>query len=72
LPSTRQGRNLNGPSPGSDADRPLKEDRIGGGKSMSDSNAAPPMTRRALLRMIGVGAGGAAMYQAMTALGFAA
>ena len=38
---------------------------------MSDTNVAPVLTRRGLLRMIGLAAGGAAMYQAMTALGFA-
>ena len=38
---------------------------------MSDRIAAP-MSRRDLLRVIGVTAGSAAMYQAMTALGFAA
>jgi monoamine oxidase len=38
---------------------------------MSDRNAAPSLSRRELLRMIGLTAGGAAMYQAMTALGFA-
>ena len=38
---------------------------------MSDPKAAPAMSRRELLRMIGLTAGGAAMYQAMTALGFA-
>ena len=36
---------------------------------MSDRNT--PLSRRELLRMIGLTAGGAAMYQAMTALGFA-
>jgi monoamine oxidase len=39
---------------------------------MLDRNAAPAMTRRDLLRLIGVTAGSAAMYQAMSALGFAA
>jgi monoamine oxidase len=39
--------------------------------SMSDRNTAST-TRRELLRMIGLAAGGAAMYQAMTALGYAA
>jgi monoamine oxidase len=39
---------------------------------MSDSNFASAMSRRELLRTIGLAAGGAAMYQAMTALGFAA
>ena len=38
---------------------------------MSDPIAAPSMTRRDLLRMIGLSAGGAAMYQAMSGLGFA-
>ncbi|MFT3906035.1 MAG: flavin monoamine oxidase family protein [Steroidobacteraceae bacterium] len=37
----------------------------------SDSGKAP-LSRRALLRMIGLTAGGAAMYQAMNTLGFAA
>ena len=37
------------------------------------TNRAPPaLTRRDLLALIGVAAGGAAMYQAMTSLGFAA
>ena len=34
--------------------------------------AAPPLSRRTLLEIIGVGAGGAAMHQAMASLGFAA
>src|SRR5258708_7874682 len=38
---------------------------------MSDTDAAP-MSRRALLQMIGTAAGGAAMYQAMASLGHAA
>ena len=38
---------------------------------MSDGNVPSSMTRRDLLRMIGATAGGAAMYQAMTSLGFA-
>ena len=38
---------------------------------MSDGSVPSSMTRRDLLRMIGITAGGAAMYQAMTALGFA-
>jgi monoamine oxidase len=38
-----------------------------------DNNSAPPSpTRRDLLRMIGISAGNAAMYQAMSTLGFAA
>jgi len=38
----------------------------------ADNTARPIPTRRDLLRMIGLTAGGAAMYQAMSALGFAA
>ena len=38
---------------------------------MSDPTAATGTTRRDLLRMIGLSAGGAAMYQAMSGLGFA-
>jgi monoamine oxidase len=38
---------------------------------MSETDAAP-MSRRALLNMIGTAAGGAAMYQAMASLGHAA
>ncbi|WP_158817871.1 flavin monoamine oxidase family protein [Methylocapsa sp. S129] len=38
---------------------------------MSDA-ASPPLTRRNLLTLIGASAGGTAMYQAMTSLGFAA
>ncbi len=38
---------------------------------MSDA-AAPALTRRALFRRIGAGAGGAALMQAMRSLGFAA
>src|SRR5271165_2884445 len=34
--------------------------------------ATPPLRRRDLLSLIGAAAGGAAMYQAMTSLGFAA
>ena len=38
-----------------------------------DSNVPTgPMSRRELLRMIGITAGSAAMYQAMSSLGFAA
>jgi monoamine oxidase len=37
-----------------------------------ESNANGPLTRRDLLRMIGVTAGSAAMYQAMDSLGLAA
>ena len=39
---------------------------------MQNDPAASEMSRRDLLRMIGVTAGGAAMYQAMSTLGFAA
>ena len=39
--------------------------------SPADRTAGSAMSRRDLLRMIGVSAGGAAMYQAMTSLGFA-
>jgi monoamine oxidase len=39
---------------------------------MGDDDCRLPMTRRDLLRMIGLSAGGAAMYQAMSRLGFAA
>src|SRR6202046_3378644 len=39
---------------------------------MQTDPAASEMSRRDLLRMIGVTAGGAAMYQAMSTLGFAA
>lgn len=39
---------------------------------MGDDDGRLPMTRRDLLRMIGLSAGGAAMYQAMSRLGFAA
>ena len=39
---------------------------------MSEHQATPAMSRRELLRMIGLTAGSAVMYQAMTALGFAA
>ena len=39
---------------------------------MRDGKAGSGMTRRQLLRMIGVSSGGAAMYQAMTSLGLAA
>ncbi|HWJ33650.1 MAG TPA: flavin monoamine oxidase family protein [Steroidobacteraceae bacterium] len=39
---------------------------------MENDSAAPDLSRRDLLRMIGVTAGGAAMYQAMSTLGFAA
>lgn len=39
---------------------------------MQIRRGAPAMTRRQLLRMIGLGAGGAAMYQAMSSLGLAA
>lgn len=38
----------------------------------ADDTPGPSPTRRDLLRMIGLTAGGAAMYQAMSALGFAA
>ncbi len=38
---------------------------------MTDA-AAPPLSRRALLELIGVSAGGTAMHQAMMSLGFAA
>jgi len=38
---------------------------------MSDRSDVPAMSRRDLLRMIGLTAGGAAMYQAMTSLGLA-
>ncbi|HTW75144.1 MAG TPA: flavin monoamine oxidase family protein [Steroidobacteraceae bacterium] len=38
---------------------------------MNNTEPSAPLTRRQLLRMIGVTAGGAAMYQAMNALGFA-
>ncbi|MGH8171911.1 MAG: FAD-dependent oxidoreductase, partial [Rhodanobacteraceae bacterium] len=38
---------------------------------MSDPSTATRTTRRDLLRMIGLSAGGAAMYQAMSGLGFA-
>ena len=38
---------------------------------MSETDAAP-MSRRALLNLIGTAAGGAAMYQAMASLGHAA
>jgi monoamine oxidase len=39
---------------------------------MENDSAASELSRRDLLRMIGVTAGGAAMYQAMSSLGFAA
>ncbi|MBE1160493.1 flavin monoamine oxidase family protein [Dyella acidiphila] len=39
---------------------------------MQGESSGSSMTRRDLLRMIGVSAGGAAMYQAMSSLGFAA
>ena len=39
---------------------------------MENNSAAPSPSRRELLRMIGVTAGGAAMYQAMSSLGLAA
>ena len=38
----------------------------------SQENEAPSLKRRDLFRMIGAVAGGSAMYQAMTELGFAA
>jgi monoamine oxidase len=41
------------------------------GTVIMGSNGAAPMTRRDLLRMIGLAGGGALMYQAMTSLGFA-
>ena len=42
------------------------------GQEMQGEGSEFSMTRRDLLRMIGVGAGSAAMYQAMSSLGFAA
>src|ERR1700693_4503714 len=39
---------------------------------MENASPTPELSRRDLLRMIGVTAGGAAMYQAMSSLGFAA
>jgi monoamine oxidase len=39
---------------------------------MPDAAAPPALSRRSLLTLIGATAGGAAMYQAMTSLGFAA
>src|SRR5271167_364824 len=39
---------------------------------MDNDSASPPLTRRGLLRMIGITAGATAMYQAMDGLGFAA
>lgn len=39
---------------------------------MAEGSTGLSMTRRQLLRMIGMGAGSAAMYQAMSSLGFAA
>ena len=39
---------------------------------MHSNDQTGPMSRRELLRMIGVTAGSAAMYQAMSSLGFAA
>jgi monoamine oxidase len=39
---------------------------------MQNDSATPAVSRRDLLRMIGVTAGSAAMYQAMSSLGFAA
>lgn len=39
---------------------------------MAEGTTGLSMTRRQLLRMIGLGAGSAAMYQAMSSLGFAA
>jgi monoamine oxidase len=39
---------------------------------MTDDPVSPELSRRALLRMIGATAGGAAMYHAMSGLGFAA
>ena len=37
-----------------------------------DAPGTPPLNRRALLKMIGLSAGGSALYQAMTSLGMAA
>lgn len=42
------------------------------GNTMTEGGSGGGMTRRQLLRMIGISAGSAAMYQAMTSLGFAA
>jgi monoamine oxidase len=42
------------------------------GQTMQGEDSALSMTRRDLLRLIGLSAGGAAMYQAMSTLGFAA
>jgi monoamine oxidase len=39
---------------------------------MQEDSTVPAMSRRALLRMIGISAGSATMYQAMASLGFAA
>ena len=39
---------------------------------MDNDSGTSPLSRRELLRMIGVTAGSAAMYQAMSSLGFAA
>jgi hypothetical protein len=39
---------------------------------MTPDAPTPPLNRRELLRMIGITAGSAAMYQAMCGLGFAA
>ena len=44
---------------------------VHGGESMASQGANFSASRRDVLRMIGLGAGGAAMYQAMSALGFA-
>jgi monoamine oxidase len=45
--------------------------RIGHGEVMENDSASAAVSRRDLLRLIGVTAGSAAMYQAMSALGFA-
>jgi monoamine oxidase len=42
------------------------------GEAMDNDSSVSPVSRRDLLRMIGVTAGSAAMYQAMSSLGFAA
>jgi monoamine oxidase len=39
---------------------------------MEQDSSAPPLSRRELLRLIGAAAGGATMYQAMSAMGYAA
>ena len=42
------------------------------GDAMKNGEESGSMSRRQLLRMVGATAGGAAMYQAMSSLGFAA